>query len=127
MSQIKAKIGKPSYNLASFRNDLHLLWNNARTYNQEGSWVFNAAEDMQEAFDKMWDDEVPQFLASQAAGAENSVGETSAGASGSSTPMFKPVGDKTIAPKIRISMGKKKIEAAMDGDESMDGGEDDDY
>lgn len=127
MSQIKAKIGKPSYNLTSFRNDLHLLWDNARTYNQEGSWVFNAAEDMQEAFDKMWEDEVPQFLASQAAGAENSVGETSAGASGSSTPMFKPVGDKTIAPKIRISMGKKKIEAAMDGDESMDGDEDDDY
>lgn len=127
MSQIKAKIGKPSYNLTSFRNDLHLLWNNARTYNQEGSWVFNAAEDMQEAFDKMWDDEVPQFLASQAAGSENSVGETSAAASGSSTPMFKPLGDKTTAPKIRISMGKKKIEAAMDGDESMDGGENDDY
>ncbi|ODN97101.1 hypothetical protein I350_08081 [Cryptococcus amylolentus CBS 6273] len=128
MSQIKAKIGKPSYNLQSLYNDLHLLWNNARTYNQEGSWVYNAAEDMQEGFDRMWEEQVPSFLASQ--GGENggsSYGDTSVAPSGSSTPMFKSVGEKATAPKIRISMAKKQVEAAMDedSDEEEDDDEDD--
>nr|ODN86613.1 ATP-dependent helicase STH1/SNF2 [Cryptococcus depauperatus CBS 7841] len=130
MSQIKAKIGKPNYNLQAFRNDLHLLWNNARVYNQEGSWVFNAAEDMQEAFDRLWDEVYPAFLQSQNSAGISGEGseETSLAPSGSSTPMFKAGGgvERVTAPKIRISMGKKKVEAAR-GEESEDEDEDDDY
>ncbi|WWD22363.1 hypothetical protein CI109_106854 [Kwoniella shandongensis] len=135
MSQIKAKIGKPSYNLQQFRSDMHLLWNNARTYNQEGSWVFNAAEDMQEGFDKMWEEEVPKFQAAQAqaqangnGNGEGGNGTPSAEASGTSTPMFKPAGgEKVTAPKIRISMGKKKIQAKEESESDEDEDMDDDY
>ncbi|WVQ76346.1 hypothetical protein IAR50_006011 [Cryptococcus sp. DSM 104548] len=131
MSQIKAKIGKSSYNLQALYNDLHLLWNNARTYNQEGSWVYNAAEDMQEGFGRMWEEQVPPFLASQGgelgANGPSSYGDTSGAPSGSSTPMFKSL-EKATAPKIRISMGKKQVEAAMDEDsDEEDDDDDDDY
>ncbi|KAK8845417.1 hypothetical protein IAR55_006130 [Kwoniella newhampshirensis] len=133
MSQIKAKIGKPSYNLQQFRSDMHLLWDNARLYNQEGSWVFNAAEDMQEAFVRMFEEEVPKFQASQAngtngGGGEGGNGTPSAEASGTSTPMFKPGGgEKVTAPKIRISMGKKKIQAKEESESDEDEDMDDDY
>ncbi|WVQ80394.1 hypothetical protein IAT38_002499 [Cryptococcus sp. DSM 104549] len=137
MSQIRSKLSKPNYTLPALRADLHLLWDNARTYNQEGSWVYTAAEDMQEAFDRMWEEKgVPELLqrlqgGGGAGGGGSGSVSASAGPSGTSTPMFKSA-EKVTAPKIRISMSKKKVEAAKeeeedeesDDDEAMDG---DDY
>ena len=31
------------------------MFNNARTYNQEGSWVYVDAEEMEKVFNKTWD------------------------------------------------------------------------
>nr|XP_019014427.1 ATP-dependent helicase STH1/SNF2 [Kwoniella pini CBS 10737]OCF53208.1 ATP-dependent helicase STH1/SNF2 [Kwoniella pini CBS 10737] len=114
LSQIKTKIGKPGYTIQNLKSDMHLLWDNARTYNQEGSWVFNAAEDMQEFFDNLWNEEYPR-LSTQPNSliVEGGDGLTSNG-SGSSTPMFKANTEKINAPKIRISMGKKKIQAKVE-------------
>ncbi|KAK9709853.1 ATP-dependent DNA helicase Snf21 [Basidiobolus ranarum] len=44
---------KTSYykTILQFRDDFHLMFNNARTFNEEGSWVYVDAEKMQEAFD----------------------------------------------------------------------------
>lgn len=71
--------------------------------------MYNAAEDMQEFFDKLWEEEMAKL--------ESGVGETDPGpawptlagqgsgqASGTSTPMYNPL-DKAAAPKIKISMG----------------------
>ena len=38
-----------------FREDWRLMFNNARTYNQEGSWVYVDAEEMEKVFDQTWD------------------------------------------------------------------------
>lgn len=140
MSQIKRKLGTPSYSLQAFRNDMHLLFNNARQYNTEGSWVFNAAEDMQEFFDKMWEEELPRLSNGSASGGgsmgsravqgiKNEEAE-SAVPSGSSTPMFKPPGAAKLPTKIKINLGASKrqvpIEATPEaGSEESD--MDDDY
>ncbi|WWC97135.1 hypothetical protein V866_004014 [Kwoniella sp. B9012] len=123
LSQIKTKIGKPGYTVQNLKSDMHLLWDNARTYNVEGSWVYNAAEDMQEFFDNLWSTEYPKLAASISTG-----GDDSGNTSGTSTPMFKANPTERItAPKIRISMGKKKIEAkAEQEDEDDDQDEDED-
>lgn len=96
---------------------MHLLWKNARDYNADGSWVYNAAEDMEEYFDKMWEQEYPSISAngggSGGAGGGKAFNKALAGfstdetdspaPSGTSTPMFKAA----AAPKIKLSFGKK--------------------
>lgn len=138
MKQIKRKIDKdPTYALPTFKADMHLLWDNARTYNQEGSWVFEAADTMQEAFDKMYEDEVNG--GGSAGGASTGVqsGVTSQGGSGTSTPMYKagggPTATSTGINKIRLNLGTKlkaqsvaSETASVSGSDSGDD-EDDDY
>lgn len=52
LKQIKRRIESHSYeNLHALQADFHLMFNNARTYNQEGSFVWNDAEELQHVFD----------------------------------------------------------------------------
>jgi ATP-dependent helicase STH1/SNF2 len=37
--------------VTAFRDDWRLMFDNARTYNQEGSWVYVDAEEMERVFD----------------------------------------------------------------------------
>lgn len=146
MKQIKRKIDKdPTYTLPTFKADMHLLWDNARTYNTEGSWVYDAADTMQEAFDKLYDEQVNGGAASS--GVQS--GFTSQGGSGTSTPMFKAGGGAPAAAaaaggtgtgtKIKLNLGTKlKAQAAqaqsvasgtasMSGSDTGNDDEDDDY
>lgn len=55
MDTIKRKINKEEYqNLKEFRDDIRLLCNNARTYNEDGSLLFQDANDI-EARDRLQD------------------------------------------------------------------------
>ncbi|KAL4788039.1 SNF2 family N-terminal domain-containing protein [Aspergillus varians] len=48
MDMIKKKINREEYqNLRDFRNDVHLLCQNARTYNEDGSILFQDANDIE--------------------------------------------------------------------------------
>ncbi|PYH86562.1 superfamily II DNA/RNA helicase [Aspergillus uvarum CBS 121591] len=48
MEMIKKKINREEYqNLKDFRNDIHLLCQNARTYNEDGSILFQDANDIE--------------------------------------------------------------------------------
>ncbi|EAW12541.1 putative RSC complex subunit (Sth1) [Aspergillus clavatus NRRL 1] len=48
MEMIKKKINREEYqNLRDFRNDIHLLCQNARTYNEDGSILFQDANDIE--------------------------------------------------------------------------------
>jgi ATP-dependent helicase STH1/SNF2 len=141
MKQIKKKIDKdPTYSLPTLRSEMHLLWDNARTYNQEGSWVYEAADQMQEEFDRLYDIEVAAIAAransSSAGGGNVPSGQTSQMPSGTSTPMFKAAG--TGVGKIKLNLGSKlKAQAAqsvvsgtgtasLTGEESGDDDEDED-
>lgn len=133
MNQIKKRIGKdPKFTLEQFCLDMHLVWDNARTYNQEGSWVYDAAEDMQKFFDKMWAEEMVKIEApDKDAGPTWPVlgGQRSGQASGTSTPMYKSEG-MVAAPKIKISVGgasrRKAIEPTPDASEDSESDMDDD-
>jgi ATP-dependent helicase STH1/SNF2 len=136
MKQIKKKIDKDAtYSLPTFKSEMHLLWDNARTYNQEGSWVYEAADQMQEEFDRLYDIELAS-IASRNANTSGGSGGPSQVASGTSTPMFKAAG----VGKIKLNLGSKlKAQAAqsvasgtgsLTGDDSGDDDdedEDDDY
>jgi ATP-dependent helicase STH1/SNF2 len=56
LSQLR-KRGNSNYykNVNTFREDWRLMFNNARTYNQEGSWVYVDAEEMEKVFNAAWD------------------------------------------------------------------------
>jgi ATP-dependent helicase STH1/SNF2 len=40
----------------AFRDDFRLMFNNARTYNQEGSWLYIDADEMEKVFNGAWDE-----------------------------------------------------------------------
>lgn len=108
MNQIKKRIGKdPTFDLNTFKNDMHQVWDNARTYNVEGSWVYNAAEDQQEFFDKLYEEELARLQLSTQSQVPSGSGMTSGNASGTSTPMYKPQEKLQPVPtKIKLNMGK---------------------
>ncbi|KAN0060922.1 ATP-dependent DNA helicase Snf21 [Thecaphora frezii] len=56
MRQIKRRIDNRTFRrVDSCRDEFHLMVRNAKTYNQEGSWVYNDAVELQKAFDKTYD------------------------------------------------------------------------
>ncbi|PWZ03180.1 hypothetical protein BCV70DRAFT_229513 [Testicularia cyperi] len=98
MRQIKRRIDNRTFRrVDSCREDFHLMVRNAKTYNQEGSWVYNDAVELQKAFDATYD-MLCRF--SGLPGSENE-GETPAGGSSNNT------GDNSV------------------GDTQDDGGDDD--
>ncbi|RIA98252.1 SNF2 family N-terminal domain-containing protein [Glomus cerebriforme] len=60
MDTIKKRIKTNSYkSVKHFRDDWNLMFDNARTFNEEGSQVFNDADKMQEAFNAKLDELCP--------------------------------------------------------------------
>jgi len=53
ISSIRKRVGGTFYrSVAAFKADWHLMFNNARLYNQEGSIVYEDANEMQKVFDE---------------------------------------------------------------------------
>ena len=56
MRQIKRRIDNRTFRrVDTCRDEFHLMVRNAKTYNQEGSWVYNDAVELQKAFDTTYD------------------------------------------------------------------------
>ncbi|KAF8624854.1 hypothetical protein AX15_005734 [Amanita polypyramis BW_CC] len=56
ISQLKKRANSGNYKTVQmFRDDWMLMFNNARTYNQEGSWVYIDADEMEKVFNATWD------------------------------------------------------------------------
>ena len=52
MSHIRKRAGVAYYkDMKQYHADWQLMFNNARTYNQEGSWVYNDAEEMEKVLE----------------------------------------------------------------------------
>ena len=80
-----------------------LMFNNAKTYNQEGSWVYNDAVEMQKVFEAAWNKHI---AGSGLPGAEPSNGVASAMDYDSAlTPMEE---DERPAPPPR-NRSKKQV------------------
>lgn len=51
LSTLRKRLSSNYYkNVLDFREDWRLMFNNARTYNQEGSWVYVDADEMEKVF-----------------------------------------------------------------------------
>ncbi len=60
MNQIRKRVNSSYYkSLGQFSADWQLMFRNARTYNQEGSWVYVDAEEME----KVFNDSTTRFVA----------------------------------------------------------------
>jgi ATP-dependent helicase STH1/SNF2 len=56
LSQIRKRSQSNYYkDVNQYKADWKLMFNNARTYNQEGSWVYNDAEEMEKVFNATYD------------------------------------------------------------------------
>jgi ATP-dependent helicase STH1/SNF2 len=52
LSTLRKRINGGTYKtVTEFRDDFRVMFNNARQYNQEGSWVYNDADEMERVFD----------------------------------------------------------------------------
>ena len=126
MNQIKRKFSNQSYTSSQFRADMLQLFQNAKTYNEDGSWVFNAAQEMQETFERRYDEEMARLNGDSAGNGLGKVEDDSAGASGTSTPMFKG-GAAPIPPRIKITVGQSRRQQQVVASESEGDDDDDDY
>jgi len=88
-----------------YRDDWRLMFNNARTYNQEGSWVYIDAEEMEKVFDATFD---RVTVGSGLPGAASTGGNVSASGSYDSalTPMDE---DERPPPSRSRSAGRKQV------------------
>ncbi|KAG0146515.1 hypothetical protein CROQUDRAFT_62810 [Cronartium quercuum f. sp. fusiforme G11] len=55
MRQISKNIQNKYKTLKQFKDDVHLMFNNARTYNETGSYVYVQADELQDYFDHVFD------------------------------------------------------------------------
>ena len=83
---------------------MRLMFNNARTYNQEGSWVYVDAEEMEKAFNAAF---AKHIVGSDLPGAPSSTGGaggSSAGYDSALTPM-----DEDDRPAPRAKSARKQV------------------
>ena len=100
----------------AFRDDFRLMFNNARTYNQEGSWVYIDADEMEKVFNAAWDKVIagtdlpgaPQHFSAAAPSGTGGGGGSAAGSYASAlTPMDE---DERPPPPTRgRSAGRKQV------------------
>ncbi|KAL8692173.1 MAG: hypothetical protein Q9218_002750 [Villophora microphyllina] len=126
MDMIKKKINKEEYsNLREFVNDIRLLCNNARTYNEDGSTIFQDANDIEAACLqklKQETEEHPDFQRFDGSNSQTPADgrSTTAGVSHTGTPM--PNG----AQKLKLTFnGNRDWNGANGDDGGAVGGSDD--
>ncbi|KAL8874541.1 MAG: hypothetical protein Q9174_000128 [Haloplaca sp. 1 TL-2023] len=119
MDMIKKKINKEEYsNLRDFRNDIRLLCNNARTYNEDTSVIFQDANEIEAASVSKLREETedhPEFQDFEDSKSTPADGRSTAGVSVAGTPMPGGAG----APKLKLTFNGNKSWAANGDDGGM--------
>lgn len=115
LKQIKRRIETRAYKtLEACRNDFRTMFNNARTYNQEGSVVWIDAQEMEQVFDKSYsavEAELSAIKADPASGEEESeLGNTTMQDSDSvnTEPTTSDSHRQKTGMKIKLSIGGRR-------------------
>ena len=113
LSTIRKRISSHYYkNVLDFREDMRLMFNNARTYNQEGSWVYVDADEMEKVFDAMFAKNVTGSglpgAPSGAAPASASAPAPAAGSSADYDSALTPM-DEDDRPAPRAKSARKQV------------------
>jgi ATP-dependent helicase STH1/SNF2 len=105
LSHIRKRINTLQYKtVTAFRDDVRLMFTNARTYNQEGSWVYIDAVEMEKVFDAAY---VRHVTNSGLPGADMSAVAGGAGLDEALTPMDEDREEGRPPPKTKS--GRKQI------------------
>jgi ATP-dependent helicase STH1/SNF2 len=103
LAQLRKRMSTNYYKtVVAFRDDWKLMFENARTYNQEGSWVYIDAEEMEKVFDATFDRVI---VGSGLPGAAPAPGGA---ASSSYESALTPVDDDERPPPSRSRGGGRK-------------------
>ncbi|KAA6412012.1 MAG: RSC complex subunit (Sth1) [Lasallia pustulata] len=117
MDNIKKKINKEEYqSLKEFRDDIRLLCNNARTYNEDGSLLFQDANDIEAACVAKLKDETQKFPDFQDFDEPTSTpadGRSTAAVSSAGTPL---AGAAAPAQKLKLTFNGNKDGYSNGGD-----------
>ncbi|KAI0063151.1 hypothetical protein BV25DRAFT_1824711 [Artomyces pyxidatus] len=106
LSHLRKRISAHQYKtVQQFRDDVKLMFSNARTYNQEGSWVYLDAVEMEKVFDSTYARVIP---GSGLPGAESVAPPTPAGVGGMDEALT-PMEDDDQRPLSRAKNGRKQI------------------
>ena len=98
-------------NVNAFLDDWRLMFNNARTYNQEGSWVYVDAEEMEKVFKATWNRVIvgSDFPGAPRATAADGGGGGGAGsATGSYASALTPMEEDGPPPPTRGRSGSRR-------------------
>jgi ATP-dependent helicase STH1/SNF2 len=109
MSQLRKRANTNYYKtVMAYRDEWRLMFNNARTYNQEGSWVYIDAEEMEKVFDAAFE---RVTVGSGLPGATPASGESGSAAGTSSyESALTPVDDdERLVPSRSRSAGRKQV------------------
>lgn len=105
MSHLRKRANSGHYKtVQAYRDDWKLMFNNARTYNQEGSWVYIDAEEMEKVFNAAFE---RVFVGSGLPGAPvTGTGSVSGSYDSALTPMDE---DERLPPARSRSAGRKQV------------------
>ncbi|KAG8931907.1 hypothetical protein FRC01_000597 [Tulasnella sp. 417] len=114
IAQIRRKSSGATYkDIEAFANDWRLLFDNARRYNKEGSWVYNDADEMQKVFESTYRRLAASFDT-------NGGGGTNVGSvASSSAPVSVPVSDDEDVPVRKAAARRGRVQS--DSEESWQG------
>ncbi len=112
LSQLRKRSNTNSYkNVIAFRDDWRLMFKNARTYNQEGSWVYVDAEEMEKVFNATWEKVIAGTDFPGAPPTASSVAGGSGSATGSYASALTPMeeDERPPPPTSRRSGSRKQV------------------
>ncbi|KAL0581366.1 ATP-dependent DNA helicase Snf21 [Marasmius crinis-equi] len=105
-----------------YRADWQLMFNNARTYNTEGSWVYIDAEEMEKVFNAAWDRVI---VGSGLPGAPSGGGNGNGSTTGSYDSALTPVDDDDRPPPPLKSRGSGRKNQVLSDEEYLTPSDDD--
>ncbi|CDS03051.1 hypothetical protein LRAMOSA00453 [Lichtheimia ramosa] len=122
MKMIKKRIHSPYYkSIQQFRADFHLMFDNARTFNEEGSLVYQDADEMQRIFDTTFAQLCPNDMLPPMPMMDNPMLGMYGGNGGIAAPF------QTVPNTMPMEAPKKEKRGPMDDDDEEAEDEDDDY
>ncbi|KAJ2914877.1 hypothetical protein MD484_g5545, partial [Candolleomyces efflorescens] len=109
LAQIRKRSNGGYYkNVLAYREDWRLMFNNARTYNQEGSWVYIDAEEMEKVFNTAFERHI---AGTEMPGAPGPAAASTASYDSALTPMDE---DERPPPVRSRSAGRKPTQILSD-------------
>ncbi|KAJ5609310.1 hypothetical protein N7528_009877 [Penicillium herquei] len=114
MDAIEKKLKRDDYqSLKEFRDDVHLLCQNARTYNEDGSILFQDANDIEaKCLSELKRQTIdhPQFANFDDLGSTVGDGHSTGAASGTDTPLT--AGTPGTQPKLKLTFNNSNFDSA---------------